>query len=82
MDWDDCTTIAEALNELYPKLSIDMGSLSNNELYEKIISLPDFTGEKPPEDAKYLSNTLDYIRYKWTAIRLPKAELKNDSAYI
>ena len=63
LDWENYIEIAMALNKLYPNASPEV--MSDSELIEKVTALPDFDGEKQPENDTYLS----FISYKWILIK-------------
>ena len=79
MDWEDYTEIAEKLNELYPNVSIDGLSLSNDKLKKMITALPDFKGDNDDSDADFHRK---FIRSAWVSVRMPPTFHVNDSAYL
>ncbi len=55
--WDNYAIIARALNSLYP--NEDLVNITNKDLLEKIINLPNFKDTKHPKDDDYYTAILN-----------------------
>ena len=63
MNWEDCIAIAEALDKQY--LDDCPFSITESELIEKVVALPDFEGENKPLDQIYVRR----IHVRWLIAR-------------